>query len=149
MAHNNGEDRDASGKFLPGHRVPGNRFQPGQSGNARGAPRLPKEVRVLAESARAICDQLEAGNGVLPLEFLISVFHDKKQTIGVRLVAAIAAMPYLHCKMPVLAVTAFQKLKQPDVITPEQLDALSERELELLEGLLRKILPQRLPPPDE
>jgi hypothetical protein len=137
----NGEDRDPSGKFLPGHRVPGQRFAPGVSGNSRGAPRLPKEVRKIAESARLVVDRQEAGDGVMPLEFLVAVFRDAKQPIRIRLDAAIAAMPYLHCRMPVLAVTAFQQLKTPDSITAESLDALSEHELELFEQLVRKILP--------
>jgi hypothetical protein len=135
-----GAGRDAFGRFEPGHKH-GHRFQKGEISNPRGAPRLPKEVRVLAESARAICDRLESGDGILPLDFLVSVFHDKKQPIRIRLDAAISALPYLHAKVPTLTLAVFEKLRQPDTITPEQLDLLTESELESFEQIVRKLLP--------
>jgi hypothetical protein len=81
---------DAVNKSAKQHGRP---FKPGTSGNPRGRPRGSRNKRSLANIEGA-----QAG-GQLPLDFLLSVMRDSRQSIERRLEAAKAAAPYVHPKL--------------------------------------------------
>jgi hypothetical protein len=68
-------------------------LRPGASGNPHGRPRGSRNKRSLANIEAA------QSGGQLPLDFLLSVMRDSKQSIERRLEAAKAAAPYLHSKL--------------------------------------------------
>ena len=77
----------------------GGRFKKGTSGNRLGKPKgtLTKRTREIAERC--------AAEGITPLEYLLSVLRDERQSLEVRLDAAKAAAPYMHSRLAAVEST--------------------------------------------
>lgn len=82
----------------------------------------------------------------LPLVFLFRVYNnilkdhktneDIDAPLNIRVEAAKAALPYLHKRLPIEVISTDTPAH---TITAEALEALTDKELQLLEGILRKL----------
>ena len=68
-------------------------FKPGKSGNPRGRPRGSANMRSLELATRI------EGEGLTPVEYLVSVYRNKRVSKSLRIAAARAAAPYVHSKL--------------------------------------------------
>ena len=68
-------------------------FKPGKSGNPRGRPRGNSNMRSLDLATRI------EEEGLTPVEYLVSVYRNKRASQSLRLAAARAAAPYVHSRL--------------------------------------------------
>jgi hypothetical protein len=102
-------------------------FKPGVSGNARGRPKGARNRRT-----RTLIEAAEAG-GDMPLDFLLKLMRDPKESKNRRLEAAKAAAPFLHARLcPV----------EQKTVDPQKTDATTQIEV-------RFVPPPKWPDPDD
>jgi len=68
-------------------------FKPGKSGNPKGRPSGSSNMRSLD-----LANKIEE-EGLTPVEYLVSVYRNKKASQSLRVAAARAAAPYVHSRL--------------------------------------------------
>jgi hypothetical protein len=103
---------------------------PKSGGRKKGS----KNKITLASSSQAIIDKAKAA-GITPLEYMLNILRDEKQSQEVRMEMAKAAAPYVH---PKLQTTKIQGDKDAPLF---DLSGLTDNELAFLRRTILKAQP--------
>lgn len=108
------------------------KFQPGQVANPNGRPKGARNKKdIIAEQLT----QQAISEGLMPLDFFLSVLRSPEAPMGMRFECGKAAAPYVHRKMPIAIETDQENFRALDITT---LQGLSLEELQTLSKLMAK-----------
>ncbi len=98
---------------------------------------LPDQGDGLDDSQAATVRWIQ-NQGMTPLEFLVDTYKDEEVKMSDRLAAARSLLDYVHKKVPAKQEVETKNLTEPK-LDPKMLRGLNEKELALLESLLKKM----------
>lgn len=102
----------------------------------------PKGSEGIKEILRAELTAASITEGLLPLEFFLHVLRDPQMPLGFRFEAGKAAAPYVHRRMPIAVEVQETQYRTLDI---EDLEGLTDEELEQLQTLMAKAVTGQLP----
>jgi len=90
-------------------------FKPGQSGNPNGRPPGSSNTRSLE-----LANKIEK-TGLLPVEYLASVYQDESVSQSLRIAAARAAAPYVHSRLSSVTMDCLVDLRSVEELSDAEL----------------------------
>lgn len=107
-------------------------WKKGQSGNPAGPPKGYRK-----RATKKLAKEMAAKHGIMPVDFLLGEMRAAKNNKVLRVRCAESAAPYLHRRMPI-GIDGGEG-KPLTLVNAEALAKLSDKELETLTVILRKV----------